>query len=395
MWVIGTDGGYLDAPVLIDPNSTNKAVSKRLTMMPGERYDVIIDFNDPIWLGLLAARGVTFPLNTLELENTARIPFPDGAPAPKNTHGRLIQFRVSGTTPASDTSYDPASGVPIRTGTRQIERLVDPAAGTAAVTPALTRQLTLNEVMGPGGPLEVLVNNSKWSGHSIATDKFTDGVRPDFSAGPDDTLYSELPNEGDTELWEIINLTVDSHPIHLHLVQFQLMNRQRFDVKRYQAAYDALFPGSSAIDPLTGQAFPQGVFIGAFGPPLDYATGKAWTALDVFGGTKHTPFQGGNPNVALFLNAKKWPVAPPLAYEAGWKDTVIAYPGEVTRIMVRWAPTDTAAGETGHFPFDPNGGHGYVWHCHIIDHEDNEMMRPDMVNPITGAGRDYAQGTDY
>jgi len=69
-------------------------------------------------------------------------------------------------------------------------------------------------------------------------------------------------------------------------------------------------------------------------------------------------------------------------------------PGEVTRIMVRWAPTDVKAGDSGHFPFDPSGNRGYVWHCHIIDHEDNEMMRPDMVQ-AKAVSRTYVKGTDY
>ena len=136
------------------------------------------------------------------------------------------------------------------------------------MTPAVTRQLTLNEVMGPGGPLEILVNNTKWTGESVATDIFPGGMRTDFTAGPSGTHYSEIPNEGDIELWEIINLTVDAHPIHLHLVSFQLMNRQAFDVKGYTAAYNALFPGSTvAIDPMTGLPYAPGVYIGGFGPP--------------------------------------------------------------------------------------------------------------------------------
>jgi hypothetical protein len=60
------------------------------------------------------------------------------------------------------------------------------------------------------------------------------------------------------------------------------------------------------------------------------------------------------------------------------------YPGEVTRVIVRFAPTDKPLASDYvelFFPFDPNGGHGYVWHCHIIDHEDNEMMRPYAVTP--------------
>jgi hypothetical protein len=186
------------------------------------------------------------------------------------------------------------------------------------------------------------------------------------------------------------------------------MNRQAFDVKGYNAAYNILFPGSSAIDPMTGLAFPPGTFIGGFGPPADYTTGKVWTALDAFGGAKVTAgaVKGGNPDVKPFLNARKAPPVPPLAHEAGWKDTVIMYPGEVTRIVVRWAPTDllnNTPQSSASFPFDPNGGHGFVWHCHIIDHEDNEMMRPDSVDPIGSATnnpgttptRGYVQGTDY
>ena len=86
----------------------------------------------------------------------------------------------------------------------------------------------------------------------------------------------------------------------------------------------------------------------------------------------------------------------------GWKDTVIMYPGEVTRIVVRWAPTDATGSwptrrcahvreRTRMYPFDPDGaligGVGYVWHCHIIDHEDNEMMR----NYVVGTARQPVQ----
>jgi len=96
------------------------------------------------------------------------------------------------------------------------------------------------------------------------------------------------------------------------------------------------------------------------------------------------------------------PATPPLPNEAGWKDTVIMYPGQVTRIMVRWAPTDLPLNTPVanlHFPFDPDHGHGYVWHCHIIDHEDNEMMRPTSVMLNTAApapaARAVVQGVAY
>jgi spore coat protein A, manganese oxidase len=89
---------------------------------------------------------------------------------------------------------------------------------------------------------------------------------------------------------------------------------------------------------------------------------------------------------------------PPSAGEAAWKDTVVALPGQVTRIAARWAPTQVAVGRSApglnQFPFDPAntnprrrdaagnpGAAGYVWHCHILEHEDNEMMRPYAVRP--------------
>jgi spore coat protein A len=372
MWVIGTDGGYLDTPVKIDPNAAKPAVTK-LVIMPGERYDVIIDFNDPTWRAL----NPNFS-GTLILKNTGNTPYPKGAPPTGTTLGQIVKFFIGA--PVADTGYDPASGTPLR---QPMVRLVNPTAGTAAVTPQVRRQLTLNEVMGPGGPLEVLVNNTKWDGKSVAKDAFPGGVRPDFTqTGPGGEYYSELPNEGATELWEIINITADAHPIHLHLVQFQLMNRQNFNLSKYVKAYNALFPTSTAIDPLTGLPYPGGVFIGGFGPPLNYNNGNPVAV-------------GGNPDITPFLQG---PVRPPETYERGWKDTVVMYPGQVTRIMVRWAPTDlpaNTAAASAYFPFDPNGGHGYVWHCHIIDHEDNEMMRPDSVTPNPNATRTYVKGTDY
>ena len=87
--------------------------------------------------------------------------------------------------------------------------------------------------------------------------------------------------------------------------------------------------------------------------------------------------------------------SPPDPNEAGWKDTVRMNPGEVTRIVSRWAPQHVPVGGVAPgqnlFSFDPAagmgttdssgfpGGPGYVWHCHILDHEDNEMMRPYRV----------------
>ncbi len=347
IWQIGTDGGYLDTPVKIDPNAAKPALTK-LALMPGERADVIVDFSG-------------FAGQTLLLRNTGRTPYDKGTPPPGSTLGQIMLIRV-GTGLVTDASYNPANGVPLHP---PMIRLVDPAAGTlaAGVNVDKTRQLTLNEVIGAGGPLEILVNNTKWDG------MYMEESREDFTSVETNEVeedFSELPNEGDTEVWEIVNLTADVHPIHTHLVQFQLLNRQKFNTNKYNKAYTAAFPG--------------GAYIPAYGPPLNYNTGNA-LAL------------GGNPDITPFLQG---PIMPPDANEAGWKDTIKAFPGQVTRFAVRFAPTDKALDDPNlYFSFDPDaGGHGYVWHCHIIDHEDNEMMRPYKVNP-KDATRSYVMGEDY
>jgi FtsP/CotA-like multicopper oxidase with cupredoxin domain len=387
IWVIGTDGGYLDAPVKVS----------KLVMQPGERYEVILDF-------------AGFTGKSLILRNTARTPYPKGAPPPGTTLGRIMQFRVGAAPAVADASYDPASGIPLRSGGNVIPRLTTAGALPAAV--AKTRELTLNEVMGmaqtaidpvtglitayPGGPLEILVNNTKWGGErptGVGADgQYTMEPVPGFTGvtlNGITTYYSELPQEGDTEVWEIVNLTADAHPIHLHLVQFQLINRQDFNTNKYGKTYAAAFPGGG-WDPMLNAPCAAGAFCPGFGPPLNYNPSAA-------SGNKY----GGNPDITPFLQGA---VQLPLAQEQGWKDTVIAYPGQVTRLAVRWAPTDkttTAQAADLYFPFDPSdfNGHGYVWHCHIVDHEDNEMMRPDLVtlNPSAPApdARPTQIGTDY
>lgn len=403
IWVIGTDGGLLDTPVKLDPAL---AVNNSLTMMPGERYLAIIDFAG-YEAGVIGPNGAAYSGNWL-LKNNAKTPFPAGVAPTGTTTGRVMQFVVNPASTLPDEAYNPALGGNLR---QPMVRLANPATGTpgAGVTVNKTRQLTLNEVMGMAGPLEALVNNSKWNGLSVHKDLGTvngvtfdmHGVRSDFKpvanvANPMDphdyTYYSELPQEGETELWEIVNLTADAHPIHTHLVQFQLMNRQNFNVNKYSGAYNALFPASTVIDPMTGLPYPGGVFIGGYGPPLPVGGSDP----------RSNGKLGGNPDIGAMKGKNllylQGPATPPLPQEAGWKDTVIMYPGQVTRILVRWAPTDLPANTlaaNAYFPFDPNGGHGYVWHCHIIDHEDNEMMRPDEVMPNEGATRTYVKGVDY
>ncbi len=269
---IGSEGGYLPAPVTMSS----------LTIAPGERDDVLIDFS-----------GVA-PGTQIIMTNDAPAPYPAGTAPDPNTTGQIMRFTV-GTSPAVAPAALPATLNTI-----------------PALTPDAPKQTgVLIEVMSAiGAPLQVLLNGQPFS-----------------------APVSEKPTVGSTEQWEIVNLTGDTHPMHFHLVQFQVVDRQAFDAVAYEADWTAL----NGTPPFAGPTTP----------------------LDV------TPYLLGTP------------VAPD-ANETGWKDTVKTNPGEVTRIRIRYAPQDAvgAAPNVNTYPFDPTFGPGYVWHCHIVDHEDNEMMRP-------------------
>jgi spore coat protein A len=364
IFVIGDDGGLMDIPARIN------GPSNRLLMAPGERYDVIIDFTG-------------FQGQTLTLQNSAKAPYPGGANPDPNGNGLVMQFRVTKPLSSPDTSFNPAApGAYLRGPGKMpaVIRLSDPATGglAAGVTPQVTRQLVLVEVEGPAGPVEVLVNNTKWDGLRDGTDTpVWDGA---FDDGHGNHL-TELPRVGATEVWEIVNLTMDAHPIHLHLTQFQLMNRQMFQTNKYRALYESLFPGGTypGVAGSKGPTaiwvdevdYPVGAFIPGFGPPLAYS-GDPLSAGKL----------GGNPDVTPFLQGSPMPPNPE---EVGWKDVVKMYPGQVSRIAVRFTPQDTAQSDAvpgkNLYGFDPTVGPGYVWHCHIVDHEDNEMMRPYIPRP--------------
>jgi len=224
---IGTDQGLLPAPVTVS----------LLTIAPGERADLIVDFAE--------YRGKSVLL--------------------KNLSSTLMQFRVaSGSAP--DTSTLPP-----------ILRPVPKIAESEAI---VTRKLSLQEFDNVRGePVVHLLDGKHWH----------DPV-------------SEKPVLGTTEIWEFLNITDDAHPIHLHLVRFQILDRRPLEPSAFIYDHKIVYTGDAV---------------------------------------------------------------PPDANEAGWKDTVRATPGATTRIIVKFE------GYTGR----------YVWHCHILEHEDNEMMRPYEILP--------------
>lgn len=365
-WQIGTDGGLLDAPVQLNDPANSSA--PKLFLAPSERADIIIDFSKMSSASLI-------------LTNDGIYPYPSGGPPNPALDGQIMRIDVTLPLQGTDTTYDPSTGAPLRGGAGQpalINRLTNPETGTVApgVHVSHHRQLVIFEqdtvdcAVTPttGGPMIDVVNNSKWNGLHDGTTTPIPGAQPDqFGQG---LWLTELPRVGASEVWEFLDTTPDSHPIHIHLIQFQILNRQSVDVNSYVNAWAAAFPGGTFAGQLCDGTFgevdyPPGQIIPGYGPPGNYLTPNGDGAL------------GGNPAFGPFLNG---PVTPPDPDEAGWKDTVKILPGVVTRVLARWAPVSVPIGAVGPgqntFAFDPTKGPGYVWHCHILDHEDNEMMRP-------------------
>lgn len=206
---------------------------QNVLLYPAERADLIVDFS--------AHAG-----SEIRLRNQA---------------ADILQFRVLGGASPKDTSAVPAT-------LRDVPR-------TPEATATVTRTLTLNDHGDhAGNSMRMLLNDMHW-----------------------DMPVTEKPVLDSTEIWSLVNLTDDAHPIHLHLVRFQILDRRPFDLFAYNATREIKYTGAAIA---------------------------------------------------------------PDANEAGWKDTVRADAGTVTRIIIRFE------GFTGR----------YVWHCHLLEHEDNEMMRP-------------------
>jgi spore coat protein A len=246
---IGTDGGLLPAPLEI----------RYLLIGPGERFDIIIDFS--------GCEGKSFSLV-------------NDAPAPYTMGGQylaedVLLFKVTKTLSGKDTSVVPEALVPF-----------EPLVPTYATR---ERLLLVSEKERPsdGYVITGLLGNARW--HEPIT---------------------EDPKAGSTEIWSFVNITGDVHPLHVHLVRFQVLNRQTFDVQTYQQTGKLVF------------------------------TGK--------------------------------PMAPESNERPAHKDTIKSYPGYVTRVVMRF---DLPHGAQ----VAPGDELLYVWHCHILEHEDNEMMRPYKV----------------
>jgi len=243
---IGSDGGLLPAPLTMH----------YLIVSPGERFDLIIDFSEH--------KDASFAMI-----NDAPAPYPRGGEVAASD---VMLFKVTKPPSGKDTSTLPDSLLPFKfleSGNAVRERVLD---------------LTETDRPSDGYTMIGLLGRKHWC------DPIT-----------------EDPKAGSTEIWSFANTTGDVHPIHTHLVRFQVLNRQPFDVMQYLQSNKLVFTGN--------------------------------------------------------------PMPPERNERPAWKDTIKTYPGYVTRVIQRF---DLPPGT----PVSPGQEFRYVWHCHVLEHEDNEMMRP-------------------
>lgn len=272
---IGGDGGFrFDAPVELPS----------VTLGPAERIDVLVDFSQ-------LAVGDTVTLLNLGPDEPWGGPDADPPqdPANPNTTGKIMQFRI-----VAPTDQGVAGAVPdVLPAAIQLEPTVPP------------RDLLLQE-------LAVTLNDQDYPTHVLLG---TVALGPLFWTDP----ATEVIRLDDTEIWRVANTTDDAHPIHIHLIDFQILDRIPFDRDKFLAAREAFAAGT-----------------------------------------------GPEPVLDDFVTGPPMPIA---VAEQVPKDTVMMMPGTITRLIAR---------------FDRAGS--YVWHCHIVEHEDNEMMRPLEIVPRDGAG---------
>ncbi len=293
---IGTDVGLLEKPVSLT----------KLLIGPGERCDLVVDFGgfDPGDQIFLRNFGPDDPLKGFNPDGTLS----DGQggvlpPADPATTGQIMAFNVVAAptdgiagNPSGrdwDVSWMWCDQDPTIDETTDLRPVIDPLTQTGA-----TRQLVLFEGLDNYGRLQPLLGT------------LNQGSLAWFEP------ISENPMVDDVEVWEVYNATEDAHPIHLHLVAFQIINRESFDGEVEEK--------------------PQPQHDGSYGV-------------------------GG----VLTVNSLGGDAVGPEPNEDGWKDTAVMLPGQVTRVIAK---------------FDREGR--YVWHCHILSHEDHEMMRPYYVGPM-------------
>ncbi len=312
--LVGTDGGLLPkAKILIDGDGVQES-NEYLVLAPGDRAELVFDFSK-------VAAGQTVHLQNVGpkfepfkgLTDDGLLMGGAEAATANDPVGNIMQFNVNGALKPYDAT--------VKDGTvlvRSFENLAKDGNNDGVADAAShVRKVGLFEGEDQYG--RVTPTLGKAEAGSLITDKMSTG---DFGPLMWDAPTTEKPLLGSTEDWQVFNFTADSHPIHLHLTQYQVVEKRHID---FQDTDENGVPDDTNHD-----------------GKVTYGTGSApdYTQADIWIGEK--------------VNLRP--------EETGWQDTVHVDPGTMMSIVAT---------------FDKPGE--YVWHCHILSHEDNEMMRPFTV----------------
>jgi spore coat protein A, manganese oxidase len=290
--LVGGDGGLMPTAKVIMDGDGIQEQGEQLVLAPGDRLDLMFDFSNMDVgdaIQLLNVGPAFEPFKGLNLDGTLNIAT---AATTEDSTGQIMEFRVRDNLAFADEFHSTiADGMVLNPNFAHINE-------DAAVR---TRKLGLFEGEDQWGRIHPLLG--------LAEDSVDINGQP-LKAGPLswEMPITEAPKLGDTEVWEVFNNTEDAHPVHLHLVQYQVLGRYRIS--------DTDLDGDGYLNDL-GEALPL------------------------------YPEDLGN------------------------QDTVWVGPGEVLRVIATWdRPGD------------------YVWHCHILSHEDHTMMRPiTVINTVDGTKR--------
>lgn len=258
---VASDSAYNEKPIMVN----------EFLLAPSEIADVVVDFSKS-------------KSKSAILSNDAAYPYPSGDPV-NSANSKVMKFIIKSTNEV-DTSKIP-------------KKLIKYPSPSLSATWVLTRYIALYEYTSNiDEPIHLYINGK-----------------------PYEAPATETPKVGATEIWNVINLTEDNHPLHIHLGLFLVLDQTELvNVDEFK---ECMVKYNDAI--------------------------KCEVDRYALGNSTEVP-----------------------AHEKGWKNVFKMMPGHVTKIFLRFSYIHSNES----YPFDATAEPGYVYHCHILDHEDNVMMRP-------------------
>ncbi|HEY0647336.1 multicopper oxidase family protein [Phenylobacterium sp.] len=315
--LVGTDGGLLPQAITISDGDGVQEAGEFIVLAPGDRVELVFDFSrlsDGDRVTLLNTGPAFEPFKGAAADG-ALLGSAEAATA-DDPVGNIMQFTVTAsTTPFHARLFE--NGAPVSLAGSFADLAADADDDGIADAATNVRLLGLFEGTDEFGRIMPLLGKAEAG--AVITDKMSAGdFGPLFFHSP----VTETPLLGTTEQWQFFNFTEDAHPIHLHLTQYQVVEKRQ------------IFFLDEEEDGIPDDTTEDGLISYGFGPSPDYSSADVWIGNEI-------------------------PLRPE---ETGWQDTVGVEPG----VMMSVVAIFDLAGE-------------YVWHCHILSHEDNEMMRPFLV----------------